>query len=159
MKIFPEKEYTFKLLSSQEDTLDRLNRRTEYSGYLSSYWTEKSFRGEIKKNYFKIISSKVGSGAFCTLEGEININDGFVKIKVHRVFKILLSILLLFPIIGIIISLTIGGESFELLMIPSIIGQLLIIRFIAISYIFSRNSKESLRRLRDVLDVEIMNFP
>jgi len=55
MNIFPTKELEFKLIDDQAETLNRLNRRTEKSKNLTSQYTDKSFRGMIDGNEFKII--------------------------------------------------------------------------------------------------------
>jgi hypothetical protein len=154
MNIFPTKEQEFKLIGDQTETLNRLNRRTEKSENLTSQYTDKSFRGIINGNQFKIISSAIGKGAFCVMTGEINTDKGFVKIEIHKVFKILLSIILCFPIIGILIAILTGNEKFHPIFILVIIGQILFIRYVLIGMAFKFLSRESLSRLRDVLDVE-----
>jgi len=55
MNIFPTKELEFKLIDDQAETLNRFNRRTEKSKNLTSQYTDKSFRGMIDGNEFKII--------------------------------------------------------------------------------------------------------
>jgi hypothetical protein len=155
MKIFPEKELQFKLIDNQSETLSRLNRRTEKSKNLTSRYTDKSFRGIVNGNEFKIISSVIGKGAFCVMTGEINSEKGKVKIEIHKVFKILLSIMVCFPFIILILHIIfIGVENFEPFSILGIILNILIIRYIAIELAFRFLSKESLNRLRDVLDFE-----
>ncbi|GAA0722180.1 hypothetical protein GCM10009430_24330 [Aquimarina litoralis] len=154
MKLFPTKKYEFKLIGTKQETLDRLTRRTEKSDYLTSQWTDKTFRGKISGDEFRIISSTIGKGAFCVLSGKIGSANGIVNVEINKVFKILLGIIYLMPIIGIIITIKLGGEKFEPLMILSIIGQILIIRFIAVWFFFIRFSKHSLNQFRDVLDIE-----
>ena len=154
MKIFPTKHYGFKLIGKKEETLDRLKRRTEKSNYLTSNWTDKTFRGKINGNEFRIISSRIGKGAFCVLSGRIDSENGIVNVEINKAFKILFGIIYLIPIVGIILIIKLGGEKFEPLMILSIIGQMLMIRFIGIWFFFSRFSKHSLNQLRDVLDIE-----
>ena len=100
MNIFPSIEKKFKLIDNQTETLNRLNRRTEKSENLTSQYTDKSFRGIIDENEFKIISSAIGKGAFCVMSGKIDSEKGNVKVEIHKVFRILLSIILCFPIIG-----------------------------------------------------------
>lgn len=92
MKIFPTKELKFKLIDDQAETLNRLNRRTEKSENLTSQITDKSFRGIINRNEFKIISSAIGKGAFCVMTGTIESDKGNVKVEIHKVFRILLSV-------------------------------------------------------------------
>ncbi len=154
MKIFPTKELNFKLIDDQAETLNRLNRRTEKSENLTSQYTDKSFRGIIKGNEFKIISSSIGKGAFCVMTGEIESEKGNVKVEIHKVFRILLSVFLCFPIIGLIALTLTKAQEFSPIMILVMIGQILIIRFVFIGFAFKFLSKESLNRLRDVIDLE-----
>lgn len=152
MKIFPTKEIVFRLIDSQNETLDRLKRRTEHSENLTSQYTEKSFRGKINGTGFKIISSAIGRGAFCVLTGEISDDQGKVKVEIHKVFRVLFSLFLIFPIIGLIIFS--ATEDFSPIMILVAIGQILIIRYAFIGFAFRFLSKSSLDRFRDVLDIE-----
>lgn len=154
MKIFPTKELKFKLVDDQDETLNRLNRRTEKSENLTSSYTDKSFRGIIKGNEFKIISSTIGKGAFCVMTGAIETDTGSVKVEIHKIFRILLSIILCFPIIGISIAILIGQEEPNPIFILVVIGQILIIRYAFIGLAFKFLSRQSLNRLRDVLDFE-----
>ncbi|MCZ4409473.1 hypothetical protein O3Q51_11680 [Cryomorphaceae bacterium 1068] len=154
MKIFPETELNFKLNDGQDETLDRLKRRTDYSANLTSQYTDKSFRGKIVGTRFQIISSDIGRGAFCVLTGEISSDTGKVKVEIHKVFKVLLSIILLFPVIGLTITLANGTEDFSPLFMVGVVLQILFIRFVFIGLAFRFLSKSSLNRLRDVLDIE-----
>lgn len=152
--LFPTKEVKFKCINSQIETLDRLNRRTEKSENLSSQFTDKSFIGSIEANKFKLISSKIGKGAFCIMTGIINSNDIIVKVEIHKVFRILCGIILLLPLIGLIITLFTRIEKFSPIMIFVVIGQILLIRYLFIGIAFKFLSRESLQKLREVLDLE-----
>jgi membrane protein YqaA with SNARE-associated domain len=66
----------------------------------------------------------------------------------------MLSIFIFLPIIGISISILTGIEEFSPIFILVAIGQTLIIRYIFIALAFKRLSKNSLRRLQDILDIE-----
>lgn len=154
MRIFPTKELKFKLIDSQEETLNRLNRRTEKSEKLISQHTDKSFRGIINGNQFKLISSAIGKGAFCVMSGEINSDSGNVKVEIHKAFKILLSILLCLPTIAIITLILTKPHELLPFLILIMIGQVLIIRYVFIGLAYNFLSKDSLSRLRNVLDCE-----
>ncbi|TRZ42456.1 hypothetical protein [Robertkochia solimangrovi] len=154
MKIFPTKELKFKLIDDQAETLNRLIRRTEKSENLTSQHTDKSFRGIIMENEFKIISSAIGKGAFCVMTGAIESDKGNVKVEIHKVFRILLSLLLCFPIIGLIALTLTKAQEYSAILILVMIGQILIIRYAFIGLVFKFLSRESLNRLRDVLDLE-----
>lgn len=154
MNIFPIKERKFMLIGDQEDTIDRLNRRTEKSENLTSAFTEKSFRGTINKNEFKIISSVIGKGAFCVMIGKINPENGYVKVEIHKGFRILLSVFLCLPVIGMIALILTKSKDFSPILIVVMILQILLIRYVFVGLAFHFLSKDSLNRLRDVLDIE-----
>lgn len=154
MKIFPTIEQEFKLIDNQVETLNRLNRRTEKSENLSSAHTDKSFRGIINGNEFKLISSVIGKGAFCVMTGIIDTDKGNVKVEIHKVFRVLLSILLLLPIIGFVTMTISGMQEFSPILILILVGQILIIRYLFIGLAFRFLSKESMNRFSDVLDLE-----
>lgn len=157
MKIFPTKELNFKLIDDPSETLDRLNRRTEKSENLTSQYTDKSFRGIINGNEFKIISSAIGKGAFCVMTGVIESDNGNVKVEIHKVFRMLLSMILLFPIIGLFAIVLTKAQEFTSILILVTIGQILVVRYIFIGLAFKFLSRVSLNKLRDVLDLEWKN--
>ncbi|WP_338376624.1 hypothetical protein [uncultured Flavobacterium sp.] len=153
MKIFPTKEIKFRLIDNEEATLERLKRRTEYSKNLTSSYTDKSFRGIIKDNTFKIISSEIGKGALCVMSGKIENENGFVYLEVNKPFKVLFSILFILPVVAIIFQ-TLTNPKDIIIYILVAIGQLFIIRFIFLTIFFSKMYKHSINRLRDVLDIQ-----
>ncbi|MTH14018.1 hypothetical protein [Flavobacterium sp. LC2016-01] len=154
MNIFPKSYYTFKIIGEETETLERLKRRTELSESLTSKITDKSFRGIIKDNSFRIISSEIGKGAFCVLTGEIVNKDGQVEVEINKAFRILLSILLCFPFIGFITLFFSNKQEFSIISILAVILQLLMIRYVFIELAFRRFSKSSLTKLSDVLDID-----
>lgn len=154
MTFFPIKEIEFKLRDDQLTTLDRLKRRTEYSENLTSQFTDKSFRGIIKGNEFKVISSTIGSGALCVMKGEICSEKGNVTVEIHKVFRVLFSIMLLLPFPALLAPLISETIEFSFIQIVILIGQFLMIRFVFIGLAFKFLSQRSLNRLRDVLDIE-----
>jgi len=154
MKIFPKSDYTFKIIGEETETLERLKRRTEASESLTSKITDKSFLGIIKENTFRIISSEIGKGAFCVLTGKIVNKDGQVEVEINKAFRILLSVFLCFPFVGLIAQFFSNTEEFSLIFILVAILQLLIIRYVFIEFAFRRFSKSSLSKLSDVLDID-----
>ena len=152
MKLFPTREHEFRLVNNEVESMNRLKRRTEKSKNLTTNFTDKSFRGILNGNEFKIISSS-GKGALCIMDGKIIGKKGFVKVEIHKVFRILLSILYTFPFIGFFIFLATENENFYILVLV-LIGQLLMIRYFFIELFFFISSRSCLNRLRDVLDFE-----
>lgn len=154
MNIFPKSDYTFKIIGEETQALERLKRRTELSESLTSNITDKSFRGIIKDNTFRIISSEIGKGAFCVLTGKIDKQNGQVEVEINKGFRILLSVILCFPFIALIAQFYSNEEKFSIIFIFVIILQLLMIRFVFIEFAFRILSKSSLNRLSDVLDID-----
>jgi len=79
------------------------------------------------------------------MTGKINSENGYVKVEIHKVFKILLSIFLCFPIISIIIMIISKSQNFSLFMILIMIGQILMIRYVFINLAFRLLSKVNLK--------------
>lgn len=154
MEIFPSQVYEFGLINAQNETLERLKRRTEESDSLTSKLTEKSFLGKVSGNRFRIISSAIGKGTFCTMTGFISYEKGEVKLELNKPLKILLTILMIFPFIAFITQVFSASEEFNPVFILVFLGQVLIIRFLFIGLFFKILSKQSLNRLSDVLDTE-----
>ncbi len=152
--LYPTTQREFTLIQNQELTLEKLERRREFSTTLISKTTDKSFLGTISANTFQIISSATGIGAFCILKGEINSTTGFVEVSMHKVFKLFIALFYLAPLAG---GVAIIVQEQSLLFIPLAVIvsalQFLFIRFVFVGFLFRVLSKESLRRLRDVLDV------
>ncbi|WP_298518416.1 hypothetical protein [uncultured Kordia sp.] len=154
MNIFPTKKLYFKLHDTQTKTLDQLQRRTKKSEKLVTYYTDKSFIGTIKGNNFHLISSTIGKGAFCVMKGKIDANKGYVHVEIHKAFRILITIMICLIPIGLSIVFFTDKEQFSFLLIIVAIIQILIIRFIAVELAFKFLSRNSLQRLRDVLDAD-----
>ena len=154
MKFFPSNIYEFKLIDNQNITIERLNKRTLNSERLISKITDKSFIGKVDENQFKIISSDVGKGAFCILSGKINQRHVEVNVEINKPIKILLSILMFSPIIGLFIELIKKSLEFNPILLLVCFVQILIIRFILIEMAYKFLSKQSINKLSDVLDTE-----
>lgn len=156
MKFWPSVNLSFRLLDDQNTTLDRLKRRTEFSKLLASSPTEKSFRGKINGNQFRIISSEIPKGPLCVLDGEILEEQGRVKVEVNSAFKIIFGIVLCFPVIATLIEIFSENGEFSFALIPITLLGILVIRFVILGYLFKIESRKSLSRLRDVLDAEFL---
>lgn len=144
----------FRLVDSNDQTLERLARRTEISESMTSNHTDKSFRGVVEGNQFRLISAAIGRGAFCVMTGAIGADGGYVEVEINKIFRYLLGIFYAFPLIGLIGVMMKESEEFPPIMILVAIGQLLIIRYAFIGLAFTLLSRDSLNRLRDVLDLE-----
>lgn len=108
----------------------------------------------INGNEFKVISSLIEKGAFCVMTGKINSENVIVKVETYKVFEILLSIFLCFPVVGMIVLILRNSQEFLPILILVMIGQILIIRYVFIGLAFRFLSEDFLNRLPDVLDFE-----
>lgn len=155
MTLLPTKELHFKLNDSREETLERLKRRTEHSESMSSNVTEKSFRGIVRDDEFKVISSEIGVGALWVINGKLENTTGYIKLEINKVFKVFLIAFLLLPILGLIIQLINNPKDFLIIILVSIL-QLAMIRFFFIGFFTNKVSKHSINRIRDVLDIDFI---
>lgn len=154
MTIFPSDEYEVELKNETSMVMNELKRNTKLSNSLVSEWgVKEAFIGRVDNNGFKIISSIVGFGAFCVLTGQFQNKEGFIKIQVHKTFRVLLSILMLFPFIwfGILVFLN-GLQTATDLIIPFIF-LLLFIRFVLLGLTYKFISKIGLNRLTEIIRI------
>ena len=153
MKLFPSKKLSFELREDLSKVMARLERKTDITDSLVSARTDKEFRGQIKHDGFKLISSEIGYGALCVLIGKFEGKLGEIEIRLHRAFKIMFSILLLLPIIGFGIAVfTVGIENSYGLIIPLLMG-ILVIRFVFMELSFRFSSKTGLTKLKEILGI------
>lgn len=152
MKFFPTKERHFRLLSSQEETIERLKRRTDKTNQFTAWHKQQSFRGRVRRNKFEVSLNKNGGG-FCILNGQINEKTGVVTIELVKGAKILIGILMLVPPIFLSINVMASEIEFNpfLIFVP-IFQFLFIIAFL--HFQFELYTNRALRRLQDVLDIE-----
>ncbi|MBU2996428.1 hypothetical protein KO500_08275 [Cellulophaga baltica] len=153
MKLFPKRNFTAELSEINSIAMGELKRNTDITDSLISDWTKKAFRGQVNENGFKIISSEIGHGAICVLNGKFDGKTGEIEVRIHKAFKIMFSILMLIPIIGfVIIALTNGiKESFGII-IPLIV-LIVFVRFIFMELSFRFVSKTGLNKLTRIIGI------
>lgn len=154
MKFFPSLDKKYSFISSQEETFERLARRTLISDSLVSQKTDKSFIGKINDKSFRLISSTIGKGALCVLTGNIHGEYLHVKVELNHAFQVLFSILLVLPIIAFISTYFSDPENFTPVLYIVFPLQILFVKFIFIDFTFKYLSKNSLNKLRDIMDLE-----
>ncbi|ERJ60433.1 hypothetical protein [Sphingobacterium paucimobilis] len=88
------------------------------------------------------------------MSGQIDSVGGKVKVEIHKVFRVLITIMLVLPLLGVTVIVATGTKQLSPFMVLFAIGQILMIRYVFITLAFRLLSKGSLMRLRDVLDLE-----
>jgi len=153
MKLFPSKTFNVELRENHSIVIARLERKTDITDSLVSARTDKEFRGQVKRNKFKLISSEIGYGALCILIGQFDGKLGKIEIRLHKAFKVMFSILMLLPIIGFGIAVfTVGIENSYGLVIPLLMG-ILFIRYALLELSFRFSSKTGLDKLTKILGI------
>ncbi len=153
MKFFPIKYYKAELSENNSIAMEKLKQNTDLTDLLVSDWTKKAFRGQVGENRFKVISSEIGRGAVCVFIGEFEGTKGKIEIRIHKVFRIMFSILMLMPIFGFVIAfLTNGIENSIGMIIPMIMG-FLFVRFVFIELSFRFISKTGLNKLKKIIGI------
>src|SRR5690606_2208846 len=153
MKIFPTNKYEFEMTKESSDALSELEKNTMITDSLVSEWTKKTFIGQVNDNGFKIISSKPGRGAFCVLNGKLESKHGTLEITIHKAFRVMLSLIFLFPIIGFLIAIfTQEKEIIVSLIIPTLMS-LVVFRFIFTELAFRIISSYGLKKLTEIIGI------
>ena len=153
MKIFPTNTYEFELTKESSYALSELEENTLITKSIVSEWTDKKFIGQVNENGFKIISSKSGRGAFCILEGNLKSKKGILKIRIHKAFKILLSFIYFFPIIGFTIALFTKEKEIIISLILPTVMCIIVFRFIITELAFRIISKNGLKKLKEIIGI------
>lgn len=154
MKLFPNKNITVELRDDRASTLNELRRNTKLTDKLLSDYTDKEFIGQVDERGFRIISSEIGRGAVCVFVGEFQDSIGKIEIRIHRVFKIIFSILILMPVIGFGISIATQGIEKSIAIILPMTAAILFIRFVFIELSFRFISKTGLNKLTRVIGIK-----
>jgi len=154
MKLFPTKNVTVELRNDRATTLTELRRHTQLTDTLVSEYTGKLFIGQVTESGFKIISSEIGRGAVCVFVGELQETTGHIEIRIHKAFKILFSILMLMPLIGLGISLATQGIERSLGPLFAAIVGILFIRLVLIGLSFRFTSKTGFNTLIGIMRIK-----
>jgi hypothetical protein len=157
MKLFPNKRITVRLTDDRTATLIELRRNTKLTDRLVSDYTNKGFIGQVNDCGFKIISSEIGWGAFCVFVGDFQDSSGEIEIQIHRVFKVLFSILMLMPLIGFGISIVAQGIEESIAVIAPMALGILFIRFVFMEISFRVISKIGITKLTRIIGVKELN--
>jgi hypothetical protein len=157
-KLFPTYNYKFNLLDNENDSVERLNQKTDHSNILVSKITDKTFIGKIENDKFRVISSEFISGAIWVMDGFVSNGKCEVNMAVNRPFGILIAVSYSFPIIVFIYQRLFGdsnefGFMYSLLVV---IAQFLIVRYIVLDFAFKKLSRTSIYKLRDVVNFEMI---
>ncbi|WP_192820512.1 hypothetical protein [Rufibacter sp. LB8] len=157
MRLFPARVYSVELENDCASALEDLRIHTKISSSLVSVPTDKAFIGMVDETTFKVIMPKIGSGGFCVLTGEFQGKEGIIQIKIHTVFKILTSILMILPFISVGLTLLRKDLENSIGLIPPILMSLLFIRFVFLGLSFQISAKKSLNLLSQILRVNSLH--
>jgi hypothetical protein len=153
MNIFPIQYYEIELLNDSSKALSELEKNTMITDSLTSEWTKKAFIGQVSENGFKIISSEPGRGAFCVLSGKLESKKGYVEIRINKAFRVMLSIVFLFPIVGFIVSFFIHETEVLISLIIPTLMSVVVFRFILTEIAFRIISRNGLKKLTEIIGI------
>lgn len=152
MKLFPSSNFSVDISMESSKAMMELKSNTDLTDSLTSSRTNKAFRGQVNRSDFKVISSEIGRGAFCIISGQFENQNGRMKIDIHPVFKVLLTILLFFPTVVICIAIILDRSQIGLL-IP-LIMHFVFVRFVLIEISFRLISRTAMRKLTDIIGIK-----
>ncbi|TNE80077.1 MAG: hypothetical protein EP332_08755 [Bacteroidetes bacterium] len=156
MKTFPPKQYRFKFKDSASETMERLKNRTLNSEMNLSTFTDKSMIGTVSDTFFKVNSTLIGIGAFCVMSGQVDSEEGQVSVQVNKVFKGFIYFFYIMPFLAMIPAMFDTETPFSLLFLIGPIVMIAFIRFVFVELAFRFASSEGLKRLSDILQVELI---
>ena len=155
MKLFPNKNFKVELSENSSSAMTDLKQHTKLTSNIVSKWgVKEDFIGQVDQNGFKVISSIVGFGALCVLTGKFENSSGQIEVRFHKAFKILFSILLLYPLIGFFIIWKTKGIETAKDFLPTLVIAFLAIRFLFMELSFRVISKIGLNKLTKTIGIK-----
>ena len=113
MKIFPIKKYSITLINERSKAIFELQKETLSDEQFVSDWNKQTFIGKVNETNFEIKLSKKLYGNFCVFKGKLEERNGSLEIEINKTFRVILSVIFLFPIFGFLTSLFKGGRQFS----------------------------------------------
>ena len=153
MKIFPASKYKIVLNEDYEKYIEILKYNTKESNSLSSQVTDKKFIGKIGENSFRLIGSEKGIGAFTVFTGDFNKKSGTIKTEINGPFKIIISIIFIFPIILFSLNVINNGILKSLGLLVPLFMFWAFIRFVLIGLFNKYSSKVTMDKLKTTLSI------
>tara|TARA_R110000868_G_scaffold348246_1_gene609214 strand:- start:88 stop:558 length:471 start_codon:yes stop_codon:yes gene_type:complete len=153
MKIFPTKTHSITLIVDSSVAISELQKKTLSDEQFVADWNKQIFIGKINDCEFELKLSKKVYGAFCVIKGKLENKNGILKVGINKNYKVVLTLLLLFPFIGFAISLIKNGFDNSIELIFPTIMFIVVLRFVFIEFGFRIISKNGLNKLNEVIGV------
>jgi len=154
MKLFPKEQYQIELQNNASIAISELRNVTLSDEQFVSNWNNQTFIGKITEDEFEIKLSKKLYGEFCLLKGRLENENGTLEILINPKLKIFLSIIFLFPISGLIMSLITNGFTDSIRLVISTTMFIIILRFLVIEFGFRIISKSGLNKLIKTIGIK-----
>lgn len=151
MKLFPYNHYTIELQKSISFAMNELQNQTLSNEQFVADWNNQAFIGNVTDNEFQISVSKKLYGSIFIFIGKLENKKNVLSVHISKKAQIIFFILLMFPVLGFIISLFQNGfENSTKLIAPTIL-TILIFRFVFIEISFRIISNIGLKKLKKII--------
>lgn len=119
--LFPSRYYLGILKEDLSIALSRLEKVTLLHNQYIVDWSANTFNGKIQDNSFEVTLSKKYYGAVYVFKGTLKNKQAHLKIQLKNTYKWIFTILIIYPLVGGILSLFLEGfETFTTLIFPSV---------------------------------------
>ncbi|SMC88630.1 hypothetical protein [Cellulophaga tyrosinoxydans] len=153
MKIFPTKTHSITLITDSAAAISELQKKTLSDDQFVADWNKQIFIGKINDSEFELKLSKKVYGAFCVIKGKLENKNGLLEVGITKNYKIVLIILLLYPLVGFVISLLTNGFKNSIELIFPTIMFILVLRLVFIEFGFRIISKNGLNKLNEIIGI------
>jgi hypothetical protein len=154
MKIFPIKKYSITLINERSKAIFELQKETLSDEQFVSDWNKQTFIGKVNETNFEIKLSKKLYGNFCVFKGKLEERNGSLEIEINKTFRVILSVIFLFPIFGFLTSLFKNGFENSIELVFPTIMFIIILRFVFIELGFKIISKNGVNKLSKIIEIE-----
>ena len=152
---FPSRYYQGVLKEDPVLVRSRLEKVTLLDNQYVIDWNANTFNGFIQDHSFEVTLSNKHYGKLCVFKGILENKKIYIKVHVKTSYKWILTVLFLYPIIGLTVSFYLGGFDvskeliFHSLMVPITFRVALEIGFIYLS-------KKGIKHLTKVLEIKTL---
>ena len=150
--LFPSRYYLGFLKDDRVVALSRLEKVTLLDNQYVVDWNAHTFNGSIQDHSFEVTLSNKYYSKLCVFRGTLENKKIHIRVHVKTTYKWILAVLFLYPLVGLIISLSLKGfEDSKELIFHSLMAPITFRVALEIGFMYI--SKKGIKRLTKTLEI------
>lgn len=155
LKLFPSRYYSGDLKKDTVFLLSKLEKETLLDNQYVVEGNTKTFHGILQESSFNITLSSKYFYKLCFFKGYIKDKHIYIKIQIKKGYKWLFGFLLLYPLIGLLVSFILrGADTSKELIFHSLMAP--VVFKISLELLFAFISKRGVKHLNRILEINML---